>query len=62
MAALKKIEKIFYVSIFIKATLLSEVGSNFTADDLREDIGCQFKLKDFKGGPIIKIVGLDRCS
>ena len=46
----------------MEATLLGEVGSDFTTEFLGDDIGSQLGMKNFKGGPVIKIKGLDGCS
>ena len=45
-----------------EATLLIEVGSDFTTEFLRNNIGRQFRLKDLKGCPVIKIIRLDGSS
>jgi hypothetical protein len=50
------------VPISMEASLLREVGSDFTTEFLREDVGCQFGLKDLERGPIIKVVRLDGSS
>ena len=51
-----------FVPMSMEATLLSEVGSDFTTEFLRNDVGSQFRLKDFVGGPVIKVIGLERGS
>ena len=48
------------MSISLKRLFLREIGSDFTAEFLRNDVGCQFGLKDLKGGPVIEIERLDR--
>jgi hypothetical protein len=39
-----------------------EIGSDFTTELLREDVGGQLGLKDLKGSPIVEVVRLDGSS
>jgi hypothetical protein len=43
----------------IEATLLSEVGLDFTTEFLGDDVGCQFRVKDLERSPIIQIIRLE---
>jgi len=42
----------------IEATLLEEIGADFTTEHLGIDVGGQFGLEDFEGGPVIQIIRL----
>jgi hypothetical protein len=46
----------------MEATLSGEVGADFTAEHLRGDVGCEFGLEDFEGGPIVQVIGLNGSS
>ncbi len=48
------------MSIPLKGLFLREVGSDFTTEFLRNDVGCQFGLKDLKGGPVVEVERFDR--
>ncbi len=50
------------VPMSMEATRLREVGSDFTTEFLGDDVRRQLGLKDFEGGAVIQIVGLDRGS
>jgi hypothetical protein len=49
------------VPMSIEATLSGKVRSDFTTEFLRDDVGGQFGMKDFKGSPVIEIKRLDGC-
>ena len=51
-----------FVPMSMEATLSGEVGADFTAEHLRGDVGCEFGLEDFEGGPIVHVIGLNRGS
>jgi hypothetical protein len=51
--------RIVFVPMSMEATFSGEVGPDFTAEFLRDDIGSQFRLKNLKGGPIVEIIGLN---
>jgi hypothetical protein len=42
------------------ANLLREVGLNFTAEFLGDDVGCQLRVKGLEGSPVIQIIRLER--
>jgi len=50
------------VPMSMEATLSGEVGSDFTAEFLRNDVRCQFGLEDFEGGPVVEVITLERGS
>jgi hypothetical protein len=54
--------RIVFVPMSMEATLSGEVGSDFTAEFLWDDVGGQFRMENFKGSPVIKIKRLDGRS
>jgi hypothetical protein len=54
--------RIVFVPMSIEATLLREVGADFTAELLRDDVCRQFRLKDLEGGPVVQVIRLERGS
>lgn len=51
-----------FQSAQLKTSLLSEVRLDFMTEFLRDNVECWFGLKDFKGGPVIKVVWLNGSS
>ena len=52
--------RIVLVPMSIEATLLSEVGLDFTTEFLGDDVGRQFRVKGLEGSPVIQIRELER--
>jgi len=46
----------------MEATFLKEVGTDFTTEVLWYGVGCQFEVKDFEGGPVVGVIGLNGSS
>ena len=46
----------------MEAALLRKIGTDFTTEVLWYGVGCQLEVKDFGGGPVVGVIGLNGSS